>query len=74
MVINITAARVHLRGAGPALPFDTLHRYNDLARQTYLHEHGRELSSFEVHAVVYAPEQLGLGHGPFASRLLNPAI
>lgn len=74
MVINITAERINRRGHGPSLDFDALHRYNDLVYQTHIHEHGRELSSFEVEAVVYHPEHLGLGHGPFASRLLNPAV
>lgn len=72
-VIDIDTERRARRGQEPAVEFDALHRYNDLVIQVHQHEQ-RELSRFEVQAVVYSPHELGLGHGPLASLHLNPAV
>jgi hypothetical protein len=72
-VIDLAAVRKSRNPSQPALavPFDALHRYNDLARQINVHE-SRQISPWEAWNVVHNPGQLGLGHGKLANRFLNP--
>lgn len=74
-VVDIATERFLRRPDQPiaAVPHKALHRYNDLARQMHVHE-SRPPSPFEVHAVIWQPELLGLGHGALASLALNPAV
>jgi hypothetical protein len=74
-VINLAAIRRQKQPGAQGLTVseNALARHNDYARQVALHE-GRQISPWEAWAIVHDPAQLGLGHGPVASRALNPAV
>lgn len=74
-VLDLTAARSNQRGAQQCLAVsqNALLRLKDYAYQVLLHE-GRRIGAWETHVIVHDPAQLGLGHGPQASLLMNPAL